>query len=228
MDHLDCPSLVILNGIPDSGKTHLMRYMLLQDAMNKKIDWVVVISPSCFTGSFDMVPRSCRRSTWDEHFVREVLLIQKRERKRLLFIIDDGIGFVGFGTKLFTHIIAMFRHYNCKFLIATQNVCKLPVIARDCSTHVVMFQSYVMGQLKNLYLNYGTHFSTFEEFRKYLKYATDEPHQFILYTKKPPIDSNIPVYQILMAPAKIPRYRLSNTQEIDEGDERPFKRSRDH
>jgi len=206
MMNIDHPSLVILNGVPNSGKTHLMRYMLYLAAKQGKVDWVVVFSPTKFTGAWDMIKnQKYVHAVYEESTLEKFLQIQEREKKRAILIFDDCIGTTSWQSKLITKLISTYRHYNLSIWIVTQNCNKIPPLIRDCTSHVFIFECYAKRQMEGLFNSFGNRFETFDQFRTFLKENTSD-HHFIFYKKK--TNSEEATYQVLRAPSIIPKFKL--------------------
>jgi hypothetical protein len=205
MESIKIPSLIIFNGVPNSGKSYLMKYLVYMLATKRELDFVIVFSPSKFNGCWDCIDQEYVFSMYDEETLMRLLEIQQTEKKKTLVIFDDCIGSADFNKKFFTSFIATYRHYNIGVWISTQNVCKVPPIVRDSCTHSVIFECYAKTQLEGLYNSYGIHFETIKKWKDYIV-NNCKNHQFILYTKKP---NGEPVYQVLKAPPKVPKFRLT-------------------
>ena len=204
MDHIQLPQILVLTGMPNSGKSHLMKYLVYKWSSEGLIDYVHAICPTKFNGGFNYIPDAYIHPSYSEELIKKILKQQEIEKKRLVLILDDCLGSVPFDSKTFQQLVSTHRHYQITLLISTQSPNKLPNLIRDCCGYSVMLQCRTNRAITGLYDSYGVLFETFKDFKRYfVKYTCN--NYFILYTKNPP--KGVHMYQILRAPVT-PDFKL--------------------
>ena len=135
-------SLII--GPPKRGKSHLIRWLIIEGMMQGKWDHIVVCTPTKHSGDYDFIsPQSCIHGDpgkGGKKFVQvaETLMKQqqyisvklgrapKKGEGRVLFVLDDGLGSVHWNEEIWTRLSTTYRHYGIDFMVSTQSITKIP------------------------------------------------------------------------------------------------------
>jgi hypothetical protein len=131
------PHLAAFIARRNSGKSHLMRYLLRELSAAARFSWIIVVTPTAFTGEWaDIVGPESVRESWDEAEIGRLLEHQKlcREKGKAnpgLLILDDCLGSVHFSSPLLVRLASTGRHFDLSIWMSFQHWGKTPAFIRS-------------------------------------------------------------------------------------------------
>jgi hypothetical protein len=201
------PLLIVLNGVPGSGKTYFQEYLVREWWFEKQIvRGITLTTTSDLQGNgFYYAPANSVYSKSYERVLREFMKQQKQNPVPCYIYFNDMIGALNWKSKTLLHLLTCFRTYNARVIIDTQSTKLIPPHIRSAAMYSVIFEMSQQDQLKALYESYGVGFETFPAFRKYLREKTGD-YRFVLYKRMP--KKGEPRYQVCLAPSVIPPWKM--------------------
>lgn len=206
--NIDIPSVSILLGKPASGKSHLIKYLIYKNCLNKKIDFVYVFCGTAFNNSYDFLPKKFVSNTYNENSLKKIIwnqkkLIEKKKIKNCMIVFDDVMN-LNFKSKFWAKLISEYRHYNLTLLFGVQYILNaLPPIFRTCCRYAMVYytddESSINAIKNNFMMDMNKH-----EVYNYIKNNTGSYH-FIFIDKNKPKEER---YKVCIAPAKIPKFYI--------------------
>lgn len=213
------PGMVILNSKPGGGKSHLARYVFY--LYRAKFAHGIVFSKSAFRpGNIDYVPNysgdvkdnathmNFKHMRYNKEVLREFLAGQARypegQRPLGFVYVDDDVSEPGmFKDEAMIDAATMYRQYNIFIIVCTQYVNLISTTFRECATQVGLFKMDSERSINAAFESYGQDFDDYKTFKRWLLENTHTLHNFCWKDK---FDDT--PWEILMAPAQIPRFRL--------------------
>jgi hypothetical protein len=142
---LKWPHLACFVAKRNSGKSHLMKYLLYNEARRQSFKTVFVISPTSFNGEWDILVGKKNVSniyspTWLENLLTaQSKLVKKKKPNEMLLILDDCVGSAKFNDEVMTKIAIAGRHYKLTCWISSQGYTKIPPLIRtNCDYMFIM------------------------------------------------------------------------------------------
>lgn len=148
---MQIPSLSLFFAKSNSGKSHLMTYLLYNLIRRDCINWVIVITCTSFNNHWaSIVGKEHVYDKFNEEDLINLLkmqgnLISSGKSKQGLIIFDDVLGDAKFNAEIFNKIASSGRHYNLSFFISSQHYKKIPPILRGNATY-----SFFLNQINDL------------------------------------------------------------------------------
>ena len=207
---IKCPHLALFVARRNSGKSHLMAHLLHTLARGKKFNWVLVISPTAFTGAWaEIVGRDHVHSEFDAEMLEEIMEQQAELRDNNtdnpgLVILDDCLGAANFHSDTFTKLAASGRHYGITLWISFQSYFKSPTVVRTNTDYLFILGTQNERVVKALYDEFGgLGFESQAALRAYTASATANYGALCVDN----LDQKAPT-KIIRAPAKLPQFRI--------------------
>jgi hypothetical protein len=204
------PHLALFVARRNSGKSHLMAHLLYTLAKGQRFRWVLVISPTAFTGAWaDIVGKDYVHPEFDSDLLDELMEEQGALREEGvdnpgLVILDDCLGAANFQSDTFTRLAASGRHYGITLWISFQSYYKAPTVVRANSDYLFVMGVQNERVIKGLYDEFGgLGFETQAALRAYTATATRDYGALCVDN----LDQKDPV-KVVRAPAKLPQFRI--------------------
>lgn len=206
------PGFTILIGKPNSGKSHLLKYLLTldhPDYSDDPIRYGLIFTNTKFTGFWEqMFPRDFIHPKFDPTALEALMNIQSQNpQNKCVVVFDDSLSQQGFASQLFLDLTTQYRHFGISIYISTQYIYKVNPTIRECSSYVAAFRLTTERSLKAAYDSFGSYFKNFDEFRKYVIDNTGN-YQFIYYEANSSKDDRNEIYKIMRAPKDIPNVKF--------------------
>lgn len=208
---LEIPSLLIINAEQNSGKSHLIRYLMYQN--RHRFDYGIVFTNTYFEDdSFNYISKKYVHPEYDPEMLSNLMAIQKKLIKKgvikeAFVIFDDCIESDQFQCATLKNLCTQLRHYHITVIFATQYANIIPTWMRTNAMAVVIFQSDSECNLKALFQSYGQGFGKFDSFRKYI--ATNLGNYKFIYYNKKTTEKELPKkYPVMICPPKIPIFKV--------------------
>lgn len=197
---------IILNGKSNSGKSHLLKYLMREYSKHNAFSYGVVMSNTSFEGSFDYIPKKYIYEDFNEDIIKNVIKIQKTNlmkgyRNRAFIILDDCCSENEFMNPVIKKLAVMGRHFLITTILTTQYCHLVPPVLRANSNYNIYFNvGQGLRELKAIYEAYGQRFKSYNEYKQFY-YKNIEDHKFIMY-----VDD---CYKVFRAPEEIPAFNIT-------------------
>jgi hypothetical protein len=177
-------------GSSEQGKSHLIKYLLINLCMMKKFKTGIVFTTTKFTGGYDFIAnKNLIISKYDEDILKKYL---KKIREANtngnscpnFIIFDDMIGSLDVRSPFIQNFVSTFRHYNIGIFISTQYVYRVDPLFREQTNRCFIFKQNTKRSYEALYEAFGLGFEDYKSFKKQLDLITSEPYRCLLYKKE--------------------------------------------
>lgn len=213
--HIDrtSPGFTLIIGKPNSGKTFLLKYLLMLDheSYNKlPIKYGLIFTTTKFNKHYETIfPSDFIHSSYNPDALQGLLDIQSETAAQnpAVVIFDDCLDMKGFTSQLFLNLTTTYRHYNITVYLITQYVYRVPPTVRECASRVAIFRTTTERSLKACYESFGGFFSKYDDFRKFVIEKTGD-YSFIWYIANSSAEQIDQVYKVLKCPQKIPDFNF--------------------
>jgi hypothetical protein len=189
----------IMVGKSFRGKSHFLRYLLIDRLSSKKLKFGLVFTSTKWNNDYTgFLPDNRIYEGYNEDVLKryyENLKKIKREKGDVepnFIVFDDLVGILN-GTDFFNNFITTCRHLNMSVFIAVQYVAKkgISTVVRQQTTHCLMFKSSNKNNTMHLYDAYGQLFDSFKEFKNHFDCITRDKYVGMLYLEnEDDIDKN--------------------------------------
>lgn len=208
---LEKVNLILLSGRPAAGKSHAIRYIMLNlhsDYSKNPVKYAVVFTTTAYNGSFDYIPNGFVHNSYKPEILEEVIRIQQSTggRHHAAVIWDDVLPSGAFNSDLVVQLFTTFRHLNITAICSTQYIYKLSPTLRECATRVLLFRTVTQRSVKALYESFGQYFKNEKDFSNYLLKNTNN-YRFVLFKANSQSDKISEIYSVLKCPAQIPQFK---------------------
>lgn len=99
----------------------------------------------------------------------------KEERKKILLIFDDMIGFLKRNSEI-ALLSCKYRHYDLSIIVVAQSYRAIPPLIRNCATGLITFGLANGKEYEKIHEEIGSGFKDFETF---FDYATEKRYGFL-------------------------------------------------
>ncbi len=188
LDFLKMPGLWMLAAQPGSGKSYLIKYLMLTLARQKKFDYCMVVTDS--PEDYEWIENDRYVHTiFDEKKLENLLRQQKQfikegRPKRAVLILDDVIGMINWNSKLWKIMISNYRHYLLTIVLAPQYIKDVPPRIRKCASNAFLFYQDDHLSRQALFDAYGLCFGKLDPFVEFLNRNTQDYNVIIANTKE--------------------------------------------
>ena len=197
------PFFIIISGQPGSGKSSLIKYIMLTNNMNftkSPFQYGVVFSNTSFKDSFNYIPSKYVHGSYKPEILQNLMEIQKEHYDKSAFVVfDDCLPAKAFTSQLFVDLSTTYRHWNISVIISSQYIYRISPTIRECSKYAIMFRTTTQKSIKALFDSFGTFFKNYEEFKTYLISNTEDNH-FIIMDRLSFSNNRDEIYHVFKAP----------------------------
>lgn len=197
------PSIMLFVAGPESGKTHLIKYMMYRLVGKGVFVRGIVFCPTyALNNSYNYIPESYVYPRYEDEYLKNFLRYQRDNKQKPAFLIlDDCIGSLNFNSKIISHLFTCYRHYNLTIFLSTQYIYKIPPVIRECATFAFIFFTSNMRSIEALQQTYFTDISK-DQTLQFITNNCNEKGKFILVLNQNQQNK----YIISKAPAIIPKF----------------------
>lgn len=199
---------MVVNGKSNSGKSHLIKYIMREINICKPFDYGIVFSNTAWEGYFEkFVPKKYIHENFNEEIIKSILKIQKTNlqnniNKRCFIIFDDCCTENEFQSNILKKLAVMGRHYNITTILSTQYAHLVPPVLRSNCNYSVFFEiGSGVRELRSIYECYGQKFKNYDEFKQFY-YKNVKDHKFVLWNQEK--DD----YLVYKCPEQIPDFKM--------------------
>ena len=166
--HPDLPQLnfaMCLVGSRGSGKSLLIRNLLLRDDMLKKVfkkpNYIVIICPSLSNGDYEEIEGKnvYKYDYYDPNIINHLIDVQKdiienhsrKDANEILVILDDVLdsGALNYHSAV-EKIFSRGRHCNINVILVSQQLNRISKTMRVNSDYMIFFQTHNYNELEDL------------------------------------------------------------------------------
>jgi len=192
----DSHFLGILIGGVKSGKTTVLINLVYQ-CFKQAFDEIIFFSPNVWNDKIfdsniskdDDITKISNLDNVDET-VKEIVdhqqEIDKKDRKNLIMIFDDVVGYIG--RSFLTYFTTRYRQLKISLVFSVQAFRSLPNIIRANSSFMIIFKTYNKKELEKIFDELGH----IRDIEYYYENATKEKYNFMLVDLR-----NIKIYKCL-------------------------------
>jgi hypothetical protein len=201
--NMEGPNLTIFSAKRNSGKTHLLTYMIYRCA--RSFNDVIIMTPTAFNGHYkkftdNVVPR------FDEDLLvhimeRQAELTKQKKVNKILLVLDDCVSAANFASQVFEQIATQGRHYQVSCWITTQHFTKLPPCIRLNCDYMIILGNQTRPVVKMIFEELGGIFDDEKHFTKTMKPELLNYGAFVLNNMRGSA-------HVLKAPTDLPRFRI--------------------
>jgi len=230
MSVINLPSLTLIVAPIKSGKTSLIKYLLLQHV--EKLACVLLFSNTgvhAYEKNYSFLNPLYIYDSWDSSIVDRLLILGKKIRKNdpsrhIVVIFDDSVGmakslFMGEKAK---RLLTTLRHYNISIWISTHQLQnEVPTLVRNNVEDIILFKQHEPYGLHLSFETWGKASTNLNDRSKFEQAINNlEPFHFLIYQKSTSewseavIPHPLPDYRIYLHPSD---EQLSNEEfEMDQ------------
>jgi hypothetical protein len=207
------PGFNLIVGKPMSGKSFLLKYLLMTDHpdYNKApIKYGIVFTTTKFNRFWEShFPSEYIHQKYDPAALTALLEIQADTgaAHRAVVIFDDCLDQKAFASQLFTNLTTTYRHYNIDLYLVTQYLYKVPPTVRECASRVAIFRTTTERSLSACFESFGAFFNNFNEFKRFIVANTGD-YQFVWYIANSSAEQVDQIYKVLKCPESVPDFRF--------------------
>tara|TARA_R110002126_G_scaffold66649_2_gene169316 strand:+ start:2441 stop:3190 length:750 start_codon:yes stop_codon:yes gene_type:complete len=187
------PSMMLLVGKSGSGKSNLLLNMVLDPALlGDYFDEIYFISPTADVDDLVEHLELKKENLWSDldkavgdletlmdNQAHDVERYGITKTNKVLVLVDDAVANKAFiKSDILTKLAIHGRHNLISSIICTQSYTKVPRVIRLQAAGLALFPSS-QGEVKLLIDDYCPANTTKKAFEKIVRYATDEPYQFL-------------------------------------------------
>lgn len=160
----------LIIGPPKRGKSHLIRWLIVDGMRQGKWDHICILTPTKHSGDYNFIqPQSCvhgdpGKKGCNYMKVIETLIKQqryisiklgerapKRGEGRVLLVIDDALGLLDWNNGAFTSLVSTYRHNGIDVMISTQSITKIPRVFYITASKGYLFRLDMMSDIDYLW-----------------------------------------------------------------------------
>lgn len=214
------PSVFLCVARKYSGKSHLIKYILYNLIQQQKFDYGLIISPTISNGQWGVVPEEYQHDSWSDEVITRLINKQKAFAKQgqkveCFLVLDDVLGSVNLGSKLFTFLITAGRQLGITvFLISQKWTSAIPPIVRQNSEYIILLRQPDAGVIKQLWIEYGSNYGTLQEWMDLFKNDVQD-FRALLINNWTQSNKKEDIYATIKAPKDLPDWYFDWTQQKD-------------
>lgn len=200
----DSAKIWILTGLPNSGKSYMLKYIMYSYAKLGFFNWGLCFSPTSFNGDYDFLPEQCVKDKFDEDYLvryieslKEKLIELKKKsgdpKARLphnFIIFDDCLGMMGGnkkggeGASWLNHFYSTARHTSTSLFFLNQYIAaakNIPTTLRNNTNFSLMWPQPMKNSVSALYGAYGGMYENEQEFKQALLNNRGRQYSCLVY-----------------------------------------------
>lgn len=199
-------------GLPGSGKTNLLRYLVFSGAKNKQFDHCLLFSATKDTDDYDFLDPKYKYDAYDESVIEKYMdICQKTNEKEIktrgLIIFDDICGSQTFKSPLFKRLFSNYRHAGISVILCQQMIVELPLSIRSIIKYYFIYKYVNEADREKVYNSVGSLTKNKKEFYEIYEKYTNEKYKCLFYSSTDVYDNSSP-YSGARAPMVKP-FKLS-------------------
>lgn len=201
------PLMIGFYGSSKSGKTHLLRHILINWLKQRKFQFGIVFTPFPDAEAWDFMPRDKVHQGMNEEILTNYLRLLSRMSPppKNFIVIDDLADSFNQKSPTFSTLVNAYRHYGITLLFTSQYPYGFKPSAREQCDFAFIWQQTTERAIKAMYGTYGMHFDNIKHFMQCLDHVTNTKYQCLVRVKGAPVSG---AYMAYIAPSEIPRIKF--------------------
>jgi len=204
---------LVIYGLPGSGKTTCLRYLIYTAAINKEFDHCLLFSSTKGTKDYDFLDIKFKYDAVDTQVIDKYInLCQKQNEKRIksrgLIIFDDICGEQTFKSNLFKKLFSNYRHYGISIIVCQQMPVELPLSIRSIIKYGCVYKYVNEDDREKIYRSFGSLSNNKKEFLSIYDKFTNEKYKALFYSGTDIYETSS-AYSGIRAPSNIPNFKLN-------------------
>ena len=152
----------LIMGGPNRGKSHLMRWKIVEGFLQGKWEFIVILSPTKHNGDFAFIQP--QEFVWDdprqfEGAVQKLLDNQRmlankvgmQNVPRCLLLIDDPLGAINWHKGIWEQLVSTYRQFMIDVMLATQYMARLPLHFFAMASKGAIFKMDLMQDVEKVW-----------------------------------------------------------------------------
>lgn len=189
------PSIHLLVGKSKSGKSVMLKYLILKqclEAKSNRFQFGLVFSTTAFNGAYEWLPEKAVKEEYDEDYLKTYVNNLKKLAKNLrnegkemphsFLILDDCFGELTANSKFFKNFIATCRHAKISVYIAAQQIGQgSSTVIRQQTDYAMLWYTGDRNELEFYYNHFGSLYPSKKEFYEAFARKTSGEYDCMLY-----------------------------------------------
>ena len=180
---------IILVGKCGSGKSNLIRWLLLKNLVDKKF-WksALVFTNTKYSNEYDFLPDNYIIEGFNQELLNKYtdrLKKYKEKHNKVInnvIVFDDLIGLIKNREPEFINFLGVHRHIGCHLIFSFQHLnTGSSTLMKEITTHAICFNSKMTNTMESIWLNFGQLFDNFEHFKRNFFDICKEAYTACLY-----------------------------------------------
>lgn len=221
------PKIFVLVGSCNSGKSYMLKYMMLKFAQKKHFKFGLTFTSTKFTGGYNFLPdhsvlefsmdylETHIKSLRDKTEIGKKKYGDKWKLPHNFVIIDDCLGLVGGSSKdgqvgFFPCFCSTHRHTRTTIFILSQVLTaarSVSTVIRSNVSYAMMWPTAMENDLVGLHQSFGTMLK-YAEFKKMLDECRKRQYSCLVFINDPRFTTVEQAYRRIAAPASFPDFEL--------------------
>jgi nucleoside-triphosphatase THEP1 len=199
-------------GLPGSGKTTLMRYLIYNASIKNEFDHCLLFSSTKGTKDYDFLDEKYKFDAMNNEVIEKYInLCQKKNEKSIktrgLIIFDDICGEQTFKSALFKKLFSNYRHYGISIIVCQQMPVELPLSIRSIIKYACVYKYINKSDREKVYNCFGSMCENEKTFYELYDKYTQEKYMFMFFSQSDVYDTSA-CYIGARAPNKRIKFKL--------------------
>lgn len=199
---------LVIYGLPGSGKTQLLRYILYSAAANNEFDHCLLFSSTKGTQDYDFLDNKFKYDAFDTNVIEKYINIcqsknEKQIKTRGLLIFDDICGEQTFKSALFKKLFSNYRHYGVSVIVCQQMPVELPLSIRSIIKYACVYKYINEADREKIYKCFGSLAPNKNNFLDTYDKFTDEKYKALFFNQSDVFDCESAYSGIRAPPGRI-------------------------
>lgn len=185
---------LVVYGMPGSGKTTCLRYLIYSGALKKEFDHCLLFSATKGGNDYSFLEDKFKYDGFDTDVIEKYINVckKKNEKKiktRGLLIFDDICGEQTFKSSLFKKLFSNYRHYGISIIVCQQMPVELPLSIRSIIKYAIVYKYINEDDKEKIYKCFGSLASDKKEFYRIYDGFTNEKYKFLFFNQSDVYDN---------------------------------------
>lgn len=204
--------MIIFVGSSLSGKTHLMKNILIDMLDQGKFKFGVVFCTTAFNNTWDVFPKEVVLHDYSEEWLSAYLKLltkkftgpgDKWTPEPSFMVFDDMIGSIPLEKPFTKKFLSTFRHFGITAFVSTQHIHKISTLHREQASYVFVFRLKTAKSIEAVFESFCGDLNNKNDFKDVLAAHTRVPYSALFIDCFEPDDEN--KYKSVLARKDIPQ-----------------------
>ena len=184
---------LVIYGMPSSGKTTLLRYLIYSASIKSEFDHCLLFSATKGTKDYDFLDNKYKYDAFDTNVIEKYIAIcQKQNEKKIktrgLLIFDDICGEQTLKGNLFKKLFSNYRHYGISIIVCQQMPVELPLSIRSIVKYACVYKYINENDKEKIYNCFGSLSANKKAFYELYDKYTNEKYKFLFFDQSDVFD----------------------------------------